>query len=117
MLTRKQIVAVGAALFGVCAAAAYRFLQEPFMRAVGTVQMVQRVKEWPSPSIPGTSFCMVHRAAEELVGSYTDCGECGHVYETYEALREAHALVYRNIGGKKQIGMISYCPLCLHDFS
>jgi len=75
--------------------------------------MLQRVKEWPQHT---EQFCSAHRVMETNVGAYTDCYECGHVYQTYEDLREAHAQTYRNIGGKRNIGIITYCPLCLHDF-
>lgn len=118
-MRKAAVVAIGATLFGACAAGARKFviehMQEPWARALGAIGMLQRVKEWPSAPV-GTQFCSVHRKQEDLVGSYTDCYECGHVYSTYQELVETHKFVYRNIGGKREIGIITYCPLCLHDF-
>jgi hypothetical protein len=86
---------------------------EPLRRAHGAKQMLDNIKQWPD--LP-TSWCIVHRQHEPALGAYTDCGECGHVYMTYQDLKTAHAAVYAELGGGAQIGMITYCPLCLHDF-
>ena len=49
----------------------------------------------------GDLHCYIHGVDEPAEGAYKTCGECGHVYRTAEALREAWAF---NFGRSVEVG-------------
>lgn len=72
----------------------------------------------------GDLHCHMHGLDEPDDGAFRRCSECGHVYQTGEALREAWAEVTAQGYGlplgtdvfAPPVEQIYSCPLCAHDW-
>jgi hypothetical protein len=51
-----------------------------------------------------------------LSGAYLSCFECGHVFETASELEQLYKRLREPGMNTTPADLITFCPLCLHDF-